>query len=108
VLGAADAIAKNAVIIDRKASDLNRAMLVLYSTVVLILIWHGGEVIYHERHAQTPGTAAATARPTARPQRRKRSRSTLKRAARLQTTEMTTEQVAGRRKLGRFRLFLLV
>lgn len=66
VLGAADAIAKNAVIIDRKASDLNRAMLVLYSTVVLILIWHGDEAIYHERHAQTPGTTAATARSTAR------------------------------------------
>lgn len=63
VLGAADAIAKNAIIIDRKAANLNRAMMVLYSTVVLILMWRGGEAIYHERHTERPATAAA--RPTA-------------------------------------------
>ncbi len=65
VLGAADAIAKNAVIIDRKAGNLNRAMAVLYSTVVVILIWRAGEAIYHERHAQKIPTATASARSTA-------------------------------------------
>jgi hypothetical protein len=67
VLGAADAIAKNTPIIDRKARDFNRAMAVLYGTVVLILIWRAGEAIYYERHVEKPPAATATAKPTAGP-----------------------------------------
>lgn len=66
VLGAADAIAKNTPIIDRKARDLNRAMAILYGTVVVILIWRAGEATYYERHVEKPPAAAPTAKPTAR------------------------------------------
>jgi len=66
VLGAAEAVAKNSPIIDRKARSLNRAMAILYGTVVVIFIWRAGEAIYHERHAETPKAAAATAKPSAR------------------------------------------
>jgi hypothetical protein len=65
VLGAAEAISKNTPIIDRKARDLNRAMAVLYVTVVVILIWRAGEAIYYERHVDNPPGATATAKPTA-------------------------------------------
>ncbi len=64
VLGAAEAISKNTPIIDRKARDLNRAMAVLYVTVVVILIWRAGEAIYHERHFENTPGATVSAKPT--------------------------------------------
>ncbi len=58
VLGAAESIAKNSIIIDRKARDLNRAMAVLFLTVIVILGWRVIEAYDHDR---TVRNAAATA-----------------------------------------------
>lgn len=59
VLGAATTIAKNTLTIDRKARDLNRAMAVLFISVIVILCWRVGEAMYHEQHFQRVGTATA-------------------------------------------------
>ena len=66
VLGAAESVANNAVIIDRKARGLNRAMTVLYLTIIVVLGWRAGEAYYHQQHIrQQPAATTRTAIPTA-------------------------------------------
>jgi hypothetical protein len=62
VEAAAEAIAENAPIIDRKSRDLNRAMAVLFWTVLIILSFREIEAVTHEQ--QAPAGKASTTRST--------------------------------------------
>jgi hypothetical protein len=64
VLGAAESISKNAIAIDRKARELNRAMAVLLFTVIIILGWKAGEA-YDEQRSGGKGPTPVSPIPAA-------------------------------------------